>query len=70
LGELSEVESGMLRALDKALQQMSGPEHSDLWTLAALEERTEWNEIRRLAKDALREMESQQGWNGDGDMTD
>jgi hypothetical protein len=42
-----------LARLDKTLEHMSGAEHADLWTTAALENADEWREVRDLAQDVL-----------------
>jgi len=41
--------SRALDSLDRALGEMSGAEHAELWTEDALDSRPEWERIRRLA---------------------
>ncbi len=50
---LSDAERSQLRALDGYLSRMSGPTHASLWTTEALQSRSEWVEVRRLALQAL-----------------
>jgi hypothetical protein len=46
---ISAAVRGRLDALDSALDEMSGPEHAELWTLDALSDRPGWANIRQLA---------------------
>jgi hypothetical protein len=52
-GELAAHEYDALSALDKALQDMSGPARAELWTVDALRNRSEWAEVRILAGKAV-----------------
>lgn len=47
-----------LEALDRKLEVMSGPENSELWALPSLAACDAWEEVRRLASEALELM----GW--------
>lgn len=42
-----------LRALDGLLNEMSGAENSELWTLEALERSPRWEAVRSAARSAL-----------------
>jgi len=46
------VQKSILR-LHGALADMSGAQHTALWTVDGLRMRPEWSEVRRLASDAL-----------------
>ena len=52
-GWLSAEDAGHFRPLDEALAEMSGKEHAELWTTAALHRAPEWVRIRELATAAL-----------------
>jgi hypothetical protein len=52
-GELSNKECEAIERLDKYLDQMSGSENAELWTVHALNTSKEWEEVRALAKLAL-----------------
>jgi hypothetical protein len=52
-GELTQNEYDVLKTLNTLLDTMSGPERAALWTIDALQSRTEWIEVRRLAAQAL-----------------
>ena len=39
--------------LDRALAEMSGKEHADLWSLTALHDAPEWAHVRALAAEVL-----------------
>jgi len=52
--ELSATQVATLRALDEALDRMSGETNSDLWTPEALRTSTEWEDVRRRAGEALK----------------
>ena len=53
---LSTGERERLSALDTYLSRMSGPQHVSLWTTDALRTRSEWAEVRDLARRALAAM--------------
>jgi hypothetical protein len=55
-GILSEQQYSQLESLAKNLDEISGPQHADLWTLSALKERPEWNQVRNIAKKCLEVM--------------
>lgn len=52
-GWLSQADASAITELDQLLGRMSGPEHSDLWTERALQESSEWKEVRRQARAVL-----------------
>lgn len=47
-------QTSLVETLDRALEAMSGPQHTALWTMHALEHSAEWAELRGLAQKALR----------------
>jgi hypothetical protein len=47
-----------LSLLDQKLSEMSGPAHTELWTVEALHKAPEWNEVRDDAGALLRELSS------------
>ncbi len=47
-----------VRDLDKKLEEMSGPQHEELWTDDALRQEPDWEEIRVLARRVIDVM----GW--------
>jgi hypothetical protein len=50
---ISEAVACFVLRLDDALNKMSGPANSELWTLAALETDPQWQHVRQLAQEAL-----------------
>lgn len=58
-GELAENEYDVLRALDNLFNSMSGSKNTHLWTLDALRDRVEWEDVRCLARDMLTKMRYQ-----------
>ena len=48
-----------LDALNRLLQQFSGPDHSDKWSAAALSEESAWAEVRLSAQRVLDDVEVQ-----------
>jgi len=54
---LSKRERKLLGPLDAHLNGMSGQHHAALWTISALRTRSEWAEVRRLAREALSAMD-------------
>jgi HEAT repeat protein len=54
---LTGVQTRAIKALDDALERMSGEENAcTLWTVEALADRPEWNDVRSLADDVLSAM--------------
>jgi hypothetical protein len=53
---LTPAQRESIRALDRALDAMSGPEHADLWTDEALDRAPEWTALRTLARTVLARM--------------
>lgn len=51
--QLSREELTSLNELNSALNEMSGQEKADIWTVGALENSQVWINIRRLARHAL-----------------
>lgn len=58
LASLSPAASEYLLSLDRALAELSAPEHAGLWTDAALRDDVHWARIRRYAGALVRAM----GW--------
>ncbi|MBJ7597998.1 hypothetical protein [Candidatus Nephthysia bennettiae] len=58
-GELTSDQREALAALDAQLARMSGSEHSELWTVEALDSAVEWRRVRELAQEALRRLDNQ-----------
>jgi hypothetical protein len=54
-----------VRALNDALDEMSGPAHAELWQIEALG-RAEWKHIRELARQLIRVM----GWSASAPPVD
>jgi hypothetical protein len=52
-GWLSTAEADAIVAVDAALERMSGEGHEALWTESALHVAPEWDEVRRLARQAV-----------------
>jgi hypothetical protein len=50
---LTAEQEGRLRVLDQQLDDMSRPEHENLWAEPAVRSAPEWREVRRLARLAL-----------------
>lgn len=50
---LGRDELASLNRLNSYLDKMSGEENSDVWTLGSLQESSEWQEVRRLATQAI-----------------
>ena len=53
-GLLDDVVRAAAVQLDEQLAGMSGPQHEELWTLAALHTSEEWARVRELAAETLR----------------
>lgn len=51
--ELTQDEVSALRSLDRQLDQMSGEANSRNWTIEALQSFDCWNDVRKLAANAL-----------------
>lgn len=51
--QLSRTELDSLNELNRALDEMSGPSKAENWTVQPLENIQEWNNVRRLARQAL-----------------
>ena len=51
--QLSRSELASLNELNSALNEMSGPVKAEIWTVEALQKSQEWENIRRLARQAL-----------------
>src|SRR5438128_9533542 len=56
--ELNSDQREAIAALDDQLSRMSGPEHSELWTVEALNSALEWTKVRELAQEALRRLDN------------
>lgn len=54
----SESQLGALQALDAEFSAMSDPSNRDLWTEVAVREHPQWEQVRLLARKAMREF----GW--------
>ncbi len=52
-GKMSRTEYELLKKLDACLKAVSGPEHADIWTPAALRVSHVWKRVRALAAEAL-----------------
>src|ERR1700712_4340998 len=52
-GLLTPRQRQLATALSDRLSAMSGSEHHDLWTLAALTQADEWTQVREQARQAL-----------------
>jgi hypothetical protein len=53
LGWLSADDAALFRPINEALAEISGREHAELWTPAALHGANEWTRIREFAIKAL-----------------
>jgi hypothetical protein len=51
--DLDETVRGAARQLDRYLEEISGREHAELWTVAALHVAPEWMHVRELASSVL-----------------
>jgi hypothetical protein len=56
-GQLDEPAFAAASRLDRYLEDMSGSEHAELWTINALHAAPEWAHVRELAEEALRLLE-------------
>ncbi len=54
-GLLTKEQANKISALHDYLSGMSGEQHADLWTEAALRQRPEWAEVREKASEVLRD---------------
>lgn len=52
-GDISPSERDAIKAVDAKLDSISGAQNAQLWTPEALSVAPEWEEIRKLAADAL-----------------
>ncbi|HEX2131111.1 MAG TPA: hypothetical protein VHH15_06085 [Actinophytocola sp.] len=52
-GWLSQDAAGRLMVVDALLDEMSGPDHANLWTVQALAVAPEWEAVRVAARHAL-----------------
>jgi hypothetical protein len=57
---ISATQKNSLERLNNFLDVISGESNKDLWTLKALENSTEWETVRIMARDALKSF----GWDG------
>lgn len=55
-GYVSRAAADLITAIDARFDAMSGSEHAHRWTDQALAQSAEWEEIRSLARAAVREM--------------
>ncbi len=55
-GIFSREQAELVDLVDAILHKMSGKHNAELWGPAALRERPEWDEVRRLARAALQSM--------------
>lgn len=55
-GWISRRASEQVTELDRALNEMSGPDNADLWSAEALDAAPEWERLRRLARSVLGEL--------------
>lgn len=58
-GLLSQRQRSLVSSLDAQLREMSGPEHTELWSRQALRSSPAWSEIRTQARVALRELHAE-----------
>lgn len=58
-GLLSEAQQALLHELDRRLDDMSGAEHSDLWSHQALRTSPAWTHVRELARSTLSELHAE-----------
>lgn len=54
-GWLTSRDATVITAVDEMLERMSGPENVELWTVDALKQAPEWEEVRRRAREVLAE---------------
>ncbi|HJU66707.1 MAG TPA: hypothetical protein VJ650_00565 [Gemmatimonadaceae bacterium] len=54
--EFTPAQRDAVNAVDRLLDEMSGPEHAALWSEQALREAPQWDAVRQVAKLALREL--------------
>jgi len=52
-GLISPAAARSVEAVDNQLDQMSGEENAELWTVTALRTSPEWTKVRELARNAL-----------------
>jgi hypothetical protein len=52
-GEISQKEIDAARPLDELLDRLSGKQGGNFWTVGALFDDARWDEVRRLAREAL-----------------
>ncbi|MBI4491879.1 MAG: hypothetical protein HY690_03695 [Chloroflexi bacterium] len=55
-GKLTPQQAERIAAVHRKLDEMSGQDKSCLWTETGLQDRPEWEEVRRLAAAALSEL--------------
>lgn len=58
---LAPTQRDAVRALDRALEEMSGPARAELWHVAALDVAPEWTRLRELASQVIATM----GWSSE-----
>jgi hypothetical protein len=51
--QLSEIALATLKAIDEALDAMTGERNSELWTIEAIRTNRRWADLRTLAHEAL-----------------
>ena len=54
--EFTRAQRDAVADVDRLLDQMSGPEHAELWSEQALREAPEWNMVRNAARHALHQL--------------
>jgi hypothetical protein len=52
-GEISQQEIDAARSLDELLDKLSGKQNGAFWTVGALFDDARWDEVRRIASEAL-----------------
>ena len=55
--QLPPAQRDAVRALDQALEEMSGPAHAELWEVSALDVAPEWTRLRELASQVIAAMD-------------
>jgi hypothetical protein len=56
LARLSAAQRHSIAELDDFLRMMSGPDHAEYWTDAALQHSPQWKTVRELSRQVLHEM--------------
>jgi hypothetical protein len=56
-GELDNHQCNCVKQLNEFLAQFSGQNHADLWTPEALSSAPQWEQVRRMAADCLKQLE-------------